>query len=67
VYIAGAVWYSSLMTKKDYDHHFLGDEEGQYGTLTWRGRDYYDDLRWNSGYEHKAAFEEARRCYGTKR
>lgn len=48
------------------DHRFLGDENGEYDTLTARGRSYYDDLRWHNGYEHNDAFAEARRCYGVK-
>lgn len=49
------------------DHRFLGDEEGEYQTLTWRGRDMYDDLRWHEGYDHETAMRDAKHSYGTKR
>lgn len=48
------------------DHCFLGDEQGEYDSLTWRGRDMYDDLRWHEGYDHATALRDARYSYGTK-
>lgn len=50
----------------DADHRFTPEQKAEYDALTWRGRDFYDDARWNEGADHDTAIRDARHSYGAK-
>jgi len=74
VYKPELMWYGSLMNEHTNDcrpnckdHHFTGTQQAEYDSLNWRGRDFYDDARWNEGASHDVAFRDARYSYGLKK
>lgn len=48
------------------DHGFTAWQQGEYDSLHWKGRSYYDQLRWYHGFAHDEAFSLAMATHGPK-
>jgi hypothetical protein len=50
----------------DKNHHFTGNEQAEYDSLSAKGRTCYDHLRWYGDSTHAKAFEKAMEKFGGK-
>lgn len=65
--VRGSCCYKGCTNNLKYDNvgPMNAKESAEYGSLTVRGKRFYDDAR-NEGADHDTAFRDAKHSYGVK-